>query len=42
MDFALYLQNWVLTHIAQSDKKYGFFFDELRKKGALDESMLVV
>jgi hemerythrin len=42
MDFARYLQDWVLTHIALSDKKYGVFFDDLRKKGALDESMLRV
>jgi hemerythrin len=40
--FARYLQNWVLTHIAKSDKKYALFFDDLRKKGALDELMFVV
>ena len=37
--FVDYLQNWVLTHIAQSDRKFGYFFDELRAKGELDESM---
>jgi hemerythrin len=37
-----YLQDWVLTHIAKSDKKYGAFFDDLRKKGQLDESRFVV
>ncbi|MDR2403378.1 MAG: bacteriohemerythrin [Spirochaetaceae bacterium] len=42
LDFARYLQDWVLTHIALSDKKYGVFFNELKSKGALDESMLVV
>jgi hemerythrin len=40
LDFARYLQDWVLTHIAKSDKQYGVFFGELRKKGVLDESML--
>jgi hemerythrin len=42
LEFARYLQDWVLNHIAKSDKKYGAFFDTLRQKGALDESMLVV
>jgi hemerythrin len=40
--FVNYLQQWVLNHIAKSDKKYGLFFDELRKKGQLDESMFIV
>jgi hemerythrin len=40
--FVKYLQEWVLTHIAKSDKKYGIFFDELRKKGQLDESMFML
>jgi hemerythrin len=42
MAFVKYLQDWVLTHIAKSDKKYGVFFDDLRKKGQLDESRFVV
>jgi hemerythrin len=40
--FVKYLQDWVLTHIAKSDKKYGLFFDQLKKSGRLDESMFVV
>jgi hemerythrin len=42
LEFARFLQKWVLNHIAKSDKKYAFFFDELRKKGELDESMFQV
>ena len=38
--FVKYLQEWVLTHIAKSDKKYGYLFDELRTKGELDDSFL--
>jgi hemerythrin len=32
LDFVHFLQQWVLNHIAKSDKRYAFFFDELRKK----------
>ncbi|MDR1908371.1 MAG: bacteriohemerythrin [Spirochaetaceae bacterium] len=42
LDFAKFLQQWVLTHIAKSDKKYAHFFNELRAKGQLDESMFNV
>jgi hemerythrin len=42
LEFAQFLQNWVLTHIAKSDKRYGIFFEELRGNGRLDESMFEV
>jgi hemerythrin len=42
LEFAQFLQKWVLNHIAKSDKRFGFFFEELRKKGQLDESMFEV
>ncbi|MDR2516162.1 MAG: bacteriohemerythrin [Spirochaetaceae bacterium] len=42
LEFAKFLQNWVLNHIAKSDKKYAAFFDELRARGQLDESLLAI
>jgi hemerythrin len=42
LEFAQFLQKWVLNHIAKSDKRYGIFFEDLRKKGQLDESMFEV
>jgi hemerythrin len=41
-DFVKYLQNWVLVHIAGSDKKYGAFIESLRQQGALNEGDLQV
>ncbi|MDR0496122.1 MAG: hemerythrin, partial [Treponema sp.] len=32
-NFARFLQNWILTHIAIHDKKYGVFCDNLRADG---------
>jgi hemerythrin-like metal-binding protein len=42
LEFAQFLQKWVLNHIAKSDKRYATFFEELRKKGQLDEAMFNV
>jgi hemerythrin len=42
LEFTRFLQNWILGHIAGSDRKYAGYFDELRAKGQLDESMLGV
>jgi hemerythrin len=42
LGFARYLQEWVLNHIAKSDKKYGAFIDALRNKGELDNSALEI
>jgi hemerythrin len=42
LEFAQFLQQWVLNHIDKSDKKYAFFFDELRARGQLDESLFIV
>ncbi|MDR1128795.1 MAG: bacteriohemerythrin [Treponema sp.] len=42
LEFAQFLQKWVLNHIAKSDKRWGNFFAELRKKGQLDETMFDV
>jgi hemerythrin-like metal-binding protein len=42
LELVKYLQNWVLVHIARSDKKYGDFIDSLRDKGILKEADLQV
>jgi hemerythrin len=42
LEFAQFLQKWVLNHIAKSDKRYATFFEELRKQGRLDENMFNV
>ncbi|MDR3336666.1 MAG: bacteriohemerythrin [Treponema sp.] len=41
-EFAKFLQQWVLNHIAKSDKKFSYFFEDLRTKGQLDEAMFQV
>jgi hemerythrin len=42
LEFAQFLQKWVLNHIAKSDKRYAAFFEDLRKQGRLDENMFNV
>lgn len=42
LEFAQFLRNWILNHIAKSDKRYAAYFDTLRQAGALDESAFTV
>jgi hemerythrin len=42
LGFARFLVEWILIHIAKTDKKFGAYCESLRRQGQLDESVLVV
>jgi hemerythrin len=39
-DLARFLRDWVLNHIAGSDKEYAYFLDDLKNQGKVDNESL--
>ena len=42
LNFVYYLRDWVLQHIAVSDKKFGAYLQQLKKSGELQKITLMV